>query len=110
MCKELYEFQIAIWISGNDNPTSMFERGFWREQARSQTQRQAEEVASCLAIRWTKGVRIAKRQGDMFVPTKFIPESAANIEEQERIGRMVLQGARKNVARLVEQKQKDQKS
>lgn len=73
----MYPFSVLVWVPGNDNPDSLFERGHWSEIARCRIESQAEEVALCLACRHPSGVQIAeRRERGQLVPVKFLPEMA----------------------------------
>lgn len=76
----MYPFFVLVWVPGNDNPDSLFERGYWSEIARCQRESQAEEVALCVTCRYPQGVQIAeRREHGRLVPVKFLPEVAKSL-------------------------------
>lgn len=79
---ETHPFQVSIWVSGNDNPKSIFERGHWMEYARCTSKFRADEIAFCLSLRH-QAVQAAElvsdEHGSRFVGYKFIPESARTL-------------------------------
>lgn len=83
MSAETHPFQVSIWIPGNNNPKSIFERGYWQEMARCVTKDRAHEVALCLSLRHHDGVQVAElmsdERGARFVGYKFIPESSSQL-------------------------------
>lgn len=80
MDQETYPYQVSIWLFGNGNKNSFFERGRWLEQARCDTPDSANEVAECLSMRWKNGVQIAELVNGKFVGYKFIPTSASELK------------------------------
>lgn len=80
---ETHPLAVYIYIRGNNNPKSIFEKGYWREMARCARTSQAEEVALCLSLRNPQGVQLAElvedQHGARFVGYKFIPESARDL-------------------------------
>lgn len=83
MTTETHPFQVSIWIPGNSNPKSIFERGYWCEMARCVTPDRANEVALCLSLRYPSGVQVAELTSDdhgaRFIGYKFIPESSREL-------------------------------
>lgn len=75
--QETHPYQVCVWISGNNNPKSIFEHGYWQEMARCITKDRAQEVALCLSLRHPQGVQVAElvsdEDGARFV---FMPEEA----------------------------------
>lgn len=81
---ETHTFQVSLWMPGNENPKSIFEKGRWSEYARCRAKYQAEEVGLALSLRWTAGVQVAELEGNeetgaRFVGYKFYPESARDL-------------------------------
>jgi len=81
MDSETHPFQVSVWVPGNDNPKSIFERGHWSEMARCTNKFSAEEVALCLSFRHQDGVRVAELSSDgrYWRNYKHIPEGAKEL-------------------------------
>jgi hypothetical protein len=84
MNNETHPFMVSVWIPGNDNPKSLFERGHWMEMARCTSNMRADEVALCLSLRNPRGVQTAElvsdEHGARFIGYKYIPESAKELK------------------------------
>lgn len=84
MDNETHPFQVTIWLPGNNNQKSLFERGYWMEMARCTSKKRADEVALCLSIRNPQGVQAAElvsdEHGSRFVGYQYIPESAKELK------------------------------
>lgn len=85
---ETHPFLVSTWLPGNDNPRSLFEKGYWMEEARCKSKSRAEEVALCLSLRHPKGVQVAElvrdeRGGLRWQAYKYWPESARDLMQQE---------------------------
>ena len=80
---ETHPYAVYVYIQGNNNPKSIFEKSYWSEMARCRTQLGAEEVGLCLSLHHPNGVQIAEliedEHGTRFVGYKFIPESARSL-------------------------------
>jgi len=85
---ETHPFLVSIWLPGNDNPKSLFEKGHWMEQARCRTQSRAEEVVLCLSLRHSQGVQVAElvsdKNGARWQGYKYIPESARELGKESK--------------------------
>lgn len=79
MNSETHPFQVSIWVPGNNNSKSLFERGVWSEMARCNSRSHADEVALSLSIRHPDGVQIAEWTGERFVGYKYLPEAAKEL-------------------------------
>jgi hypothetical protein len=81
MDNETHPFQVSVWVSGNNNSKSLFERGVWSEIARCADKFSAEEVALCLSLRHQDGVRVAELSSDgrYWRHYKHIPEGAKEL-------------------------------
>ncbi len=80
--QETHPFQVSVWVSGNENPQSVLEKGRWQEMARCMSKWRADELAICLSLRWS-GVQAAEliedERGKRFVGYKYLPEEAKHL-------------------------------
>lgn len=82
MDQETHPYQVSVWIPGNDNPKSIFERSLWVEMARCITDKRAEEIAQLLSLHYSSGVQVAKiDETGQIVGYKYIPDSARNLKK-----------------------------
>jgi len=89
---ETHPFLVSTWMPGNDNPKSLFEKGYWMEEARCKSKSRAEEVALCLSFRHPKGIQVAElvsdpRGGLRWQGYKYIPESTRDLMQREEMRR-----------------------
>lgn len=80
---ETHPFMVSLWVEGNDNPRSVFEKGHWVEWAHCTSRVKADEVALCLSIRNPSGVQAAEMLSDdkgvRFLGYRYLPETAREL-------------------------------
>lgn len=84
---ETHPFLVSVWLPGNANPKSLFEKGYWMEMARCMTKHRADEIALCLSLRHSDCVQVAElvsepRSGWRWQGCKYIPASARELGKE----------------------------
>jgi hypothetical protein len=77
---ETHPFLVSTWVTPKRSGETLtfFERPYWFEMARCQSEMRANEVAECLAIR-NRFVQVSRLQhdpikGSRFVPVRYLPD------------------------------------
>src|SRR5579859_5313210 len=75
---ETHPFMVSIWVKPTVEPgtRTFFDKPYWMEMARCQSDMRATEVAQCLSIRH-RLVQVSQLQGDRFVQIKAYPDDEA---------------------------------
>ncbi|HVB61246.1 MAG TPA: hypothetical protein VNE61_08660 [Ktedonobacteraceae bacterium] len=70
-----HPYMVSVWVTPTSEGKTFFDRPYWMEMARCQSEMRAGEVADCLALR-NRLVQVAKLQGDRFVAVRLLPDEA----------------------------------
>ncbi len=86
---ETHPFLVSTWVTPTGNGKALFDRPYWMEMARCQSEMRANEVAECLAIRnrlvQVSRLHVDHTAGSRFVPVRYLPDEATVKRETEGI-------------------------
>jgi len=90
MTNDTHPFLVSVWVTPKPPAQAPFDRPYWMEMARCQSEMRATEVADCLAIR-NRLVQLSKLQasaveGIWWAPVRHWPDEETVKRETGRWG------------------------